>query len=146
MSHWTVERKETLESKATQRELLAEGVRSHVKKTLEDLLEMILEEQRKERSRYGPFQRNGFYMRTLGTAYGVIEQLAVPRVRSGRFEHNMFAPFQRRDQDLDLFLTKLFLQGESYRDLQRFSNVVRSGIAPRGFAQKRNSLVCVQVR
>jgi transposase-like protein len=53
--------------------------------------------------------RNGSYKRSLGTRFGSIEDLLVPRLREGALLHSLFAPYQQRTDDVDKALGTLFL-------------------------------------
>jgi putative transposase len=71
-------------------------------------------ERTSERKTY----RNGTYRRSLGTRFGTIEDLLVPRFREGALLHSLFAPYQQRTDDLDKALGTLFLNGISTHKLK----------------------------
>ena len=62
--------------------------------------------------------RNGSYKRSLGTRFGSIENLLVPRLREGALLHSLFAPYQQRTDDVDKALGTLFLNGISTHKLK----------------------------
>lgn len=62
--------------------------------------------------------RNGTYRRSLGTRFGTIEDLLVPRFREGALMHSLFAPYQQRTDDVDKALGTLFLNGISTHKLK----------------------------
>lgn len=57
-------------------------------------------------------QRNGTYLRDLGTTQGVIEDLVVPRTRNG-FHSQLFERYQRRMAELDEAICSMFVRGVS---------------------------------
>lgn len=62
--------------------------------------------------------RNGNYQRSLGTRFGTIENLLIPRLREGAVLHSLFAPYQQRTDDVDKALGTLFLNGISTHKLK----------------------------
>jgi len=62
--------------------------------------------------------RNGIYRRSLGTRFGTIENLLIPRFREGALMHSLFAPYQQRTDDVDKALGTLFLNGISTHKLK----------------------------
>jgi putative transposase len=59
--------------------------------------------------------RNGFYSRTLLTSFGWINRLRVPRLRSGNKPFSVLRRYQRRCQDVDALVLRLFLAGVATR-------------------------------
>lgn len=59
--------------------------------------------------------RNGHYFRTLLTSFGWINRLNVPRLRSGSFRPRLLSRYQRRCQDVDKLVLRMFLAGVSTR-------------------------------
>jgi putative transposase len=59
--------------------------------------------------------RNGFYHRTLLTSFGWINRLCVPRLRSGNRPFSVLRRYQRRCQDVDALVLRMFLAGVSTR-------------------------------
>jgi transposase-like protein len=57
--------------------------------------------------------RNGFYTRDLGTTAGVIEDLAVPRDREGKFHSQVFERFARYEPQVEEGLRDMFVAGVS---------------------------------
>ncbi len=90
------------------------------------LIEMFLElefEEYRDKIRDSKYrQRNGYYMRNLLTSYGLIENIRVPRFRNMKFHTILFNKWQRSWSEVENFKTKLFIQGESYRDIKRIAN------------------------
>jgi putative transposase len=62
--------------------------------------------------------RNGNYRRSLGTRFGTLENLLIPRFREGAVAHSLFAPYQQRTDDVDKALGTLFLNGISTHKLK----------------------------
>jgi len=86
--------------------------------TLEE--EMIQYQQRKpyQRSVERIDYRNGYYTRNMDTAFGPIEQIKVPRSRSGLFEPSMFDRYQRRQESVNQSIINCFLLGVSTRNVK----------------------------
>ncbi len=61
--------------------------------------------------------RNGFYNRSLLTVFGLIEDLAVPRPRSGGYTPSIFEKHERRERKLNQLMTECFWRGISTRDM-----------------------------
>ena len=86
------------------RELMSEKIRGAIRLTMMETLEMELEAYigagRYERKASRRDHRIGHRKRDLGTNYGVIEDLPVPRTRGG-FQTQLFEKYQRRQAELD---------------------------------------------
>ena len=93
----------------------------HVKSFLKELLEKLMQEERKmflEESEND--KGNGYYQRDLLTAYGEIKDLEVPRVRSGGFYPKML-PYRRRAWfDIGKIVYVMHMTGSSVRDIRNF--------------------------
>jgi putative transposase len=61
--------------------------------------------------------RNGYYPRNLITNFGSIEQIQVPRLRSGAYESRVFERYQRFQPRVENFLLNAFLSGISTRNV-----------------------------
>jgi len=61
--------------------------------------------------------RNGYYYRDLGTSFGEVKDLKVPRTRKGGYQAQFFEPYQRRWQRVDDWIRDLFISGVSTRDV-----------------------------
>lgn len=100
-----------------------------VRKGLKVLLESLLKEDvagalgagryRRARGRKG--YRNGKYLRDLLCKFGLIEDLAVPRIREGEIEYRLFEKYQRRQWEVDSAFGRLFLAGVSTHKLKKLS-------------------------
>lgn len=82
--------------------------------------EMIQYQQRKpyQRSLDRVDYRNGYYTRNMDTAFGPIEQIKIPRSRSGLFEPSMFNRYQRRQESVNQSIVNCFLLGVSTRNVK----------------------------
>lgn len=82
--------------------------------------EMIQYQQRKpyQRSPERVDYRNGYYTRNMDTAFGPIEQIKVPRSRSGLFEPSIFNRYQRRQESVNQSIINCFLLGVSTRNVK----------------------------
>lgn len=93
-----------------------------LKKFLEDMMENEITEQvkakRYQRSQVRNGYRGGHYLRDLVTRYGLIEDLRVPRLAEGPAELHLFDKYQRRRDDVDAAIGRLFLAGVSTRRLR----------------------------
>lgn len=104
------------ERQATLHELLQERMRLAIRHTLitvleeevEGFIQAALYQRTPERRDY----RNGHYPRNLGTTVGELEDLPVPRTRSG-FRTALFERYQRRQTELDELMGEMFVQGVS---------------------------------
>lgn len=73
--------------------------------------------------------RNGYYTRDLETGLGVLEQLRVPRCRSGGFQPSLFERYRRRRKEVEGFVRTLFFLGVSTRGVSEALEVLL-GFAP----------------
>lgn len=85
---------------------------------MEEELDSHLEAARYESTPRRRGYRNGHYRRKLSTRYGLIKDLEVPRAEGKGAEFKVFDRYQRRRQDVEMALGKLFLQGVSTRRLR----------------------------
>lgn len=90
-----------------------------IKELIENILEYEFEQQRKLYKPKSYRQRNGYYKRSLVTEYGLITDIKVPRFRGIKFLNSFFGPWQRRVKMVEDFVTQIFVQGHSYRDIRR---------------------------
>lgn len=77
-----------------------------------------------ERSDY----RNGYYLRTLLLAHGVIPDLRVPRTRSGDFQSELLPRYTRHVETFDQEVQELVLSGVSMRKVSRFLKKLLGGV------------------
>lgn len=86
--------------------------------TLEE--EMIQYQQRKpyQRTTERIDYRNGYYTRDMDTSFGSIENIKVPRSRSGLFKPSMFEKYQRRQKSVNESIINCFLLGVSTRNVK----------------------------
>ena len=86
--------------------------------SLED--EMIRYQQRESYQRTSDRldYRNGHYSRNMDTAFGPIENIQVPRSRSGLFRPSMFNKYQRRQESVNQSIINCFLLGVSTRNVK----------------------------
>ena len=86
--------------------------------SLEAEFEKFMDLSPYERSSSRITYRNGFYRRSLDTVYGIIEDLKVPRDRSGKFQTQVFERYGRREAALNRLITECFWRGISTRDMK----------------------------
>lgn len=90
------------------------------------VFEITLEEEMTQYQQRKPYQRspervdyrNGYYTRNMDTAFGPIEQIKVPRSRSGLFEPSIFNRYQRRQESVNQSIVNCFLLGVSTRNVK----------------------------
>ena len=105
--------------------LIAAILNKGLKKFLENMMESEVTEQVKAKryerslSRYG--YRGGHYFRDLVTRYGLVEDLRIPRLAEGPADLHLFDKYQRRRDDVDAAIGRLFLAGVSTRRLRALS-------------------------
>ncbi len=99
--------------------LLKPMIKDFVKYLIETILETKIEYERSKAAIKKNWYRNGYYQRHLLTTFGLIENIKVPRLRNMVYENGIFQKWQRRLEDVDRFIIKIFTQGESYRDIKR---------------------------
>lgn len=104
------------ENQETIRDLLQEKMKLAVRYTLIEALEeevqTYIQAARYERNPSRQDQRNGTYVRNLGTAMGELEELPVPRTRKG-FRTQLFERYKRRQAELDDSICEMFVYGVS---------------------------------
>ena len=62
--------------------------------------------------------RNGYYQRNFDTAFGPIENIAIPRSRTGLFKPTIFEKYQRRQDCVNQSIINCFLLGVSTRNVK----------------------------
>lgn len=82
-----------------------------------------------ERSASRRGQRNGTYTRSLGTAFGQLTDLAVPRSREGQFRTQLFGCYQRRQAEVDSAIAEMFIRGVSTAQVGQVLELL-NGLAP----------------
>jgi putative transposase len=74
-------------------------------------------------------QRNGSYGRSLGTAFGLLADLQVPRTRDGLFRTQLFERYQRRQPEVDTAIAEMFVRGVSTSQVGQVLETL-NGLAP----------------
>jgi transposase-like protein len=101
------------------------SLRQYLKALIESMLktelEAYLDAKPYERSEGRKDYRNGSYGRSLGTKHGTIEEVRVPRTRSGDFEPKVFERYERRNKNVNELIGTLFLNGISTRKLEKIA-------------------------
>ena len=105
--------------------LIATILNKGLKKFLENLMEGEVTQQVKakkyERNQDRQGYRGGHYLRDLLTRYGLVEDLRVPRLAGMPSDLHIFDKYQRRRDDVDAAIGRLFLAGVSTRRLRALS-------------------------
>lgn len=86
--------------------------------TLEDEMIQYTQSQKHQRTDQRLDYRNGHYVRNFDTAFGPIENIQVPRSRSGLFEPTIFDKYQRRQDCVNQSIINCFLLGVSTRNVK----------------------------
>lgn len=102
-----------------------QNIKFHVRHLLKDVMHLTMDwemTQYTQRERYKRTNtwsdyRNGYYLRNLDTELGPINELKVPRSRSGLFKTNIFKHYQRRQEKVNESIMNVFLCGVSTRDV-----------------------------
>jgi len=102
-----------------------QNIKIHVRSLLKDVMhfsmgwEMTQYTQRERYKRTDNWldYRNGYYQRSLDTELGPINELRVPRSRSGLFKTKVFKRYQRRQEKVNEAIMNVFLYGVSTRDV-----------------------------
>jgi putative transposase len=100
-------------------------IKRHTRSLLKDALELaMLDEmarymhrQRYQRTENRIDYRNGYYERSLDTELGPLDNLLVPRSRTGLFKTQTFDRYQRRQRAVNETICNVFLAGVSTRDV-----------------------------
>lgn len=101
-------------------------INQFAKSMTKNFFEITLEEEMIQYQQRKPYQRasdrldyrNGYYSRNMDTAFGPIENIKVPRSRSGFFQPSMFNKYQRRQESVNQSIINCFLLGVSTRNVK----------------------------
>lgn len=107
---------------------LRAGVRAVIEQILQEEMSEHLQAQHRERIASRRGQRNGSYSRDLITPVGKVEQLQVPRARSGEFLTEVFDRYQRMTGNVEEAVLEMYLQGVSTRKVAEVTSAL-SGVA-----------------
>ena len=86
--------------------------------TLEEEMIQYMRTEKNQRNAQRLDYRNGHYTRDMDTAFGPIENISVPRSRSGLFTPSMFNKYQRRQDSVNQSIINCFLSGVSTRNVK----------------------------
>lgn len=86
--------------------------------TLEEEMIQYIGSQKSQRIQNRIDYRNGYYNRNFDTTFGPIENIKVPRSRSGLFQPSMFNKYQRRQESVNQSIINCFLLGVSTRNVK----------------------------
>lgn len=86
--------------------------------SLEEEMIQYIQAEKHQRTDQRLDQRNGYYYRNFDTAFGPVEDIGVPRSRSGLFEPSMFNKYQRRQESVNQSIINCFLLGVSTRNVK----------------------------
>lgn len=91
--------------------------KSFIEDTLDEEMTQYQQRESYQRTKEHLDYRNGYYQRDLDTTLGPIENIAVPRSRSGLFKPTVFEQYQRRQKTVDDVICSAFLRGISTREV-----------------------------
>ena len=94
------------------KERLRQAVRVALISILEEEVTAFIGAKPYERSQERRDQRNGYYHRDLETTVGYLEDLPIPRTRSGH-QTQVFERYHRRRDELDSAISEMFVKGVS---------------------------------
>lgn len=86
--------------------------------TLEEEMIQYMQSEKSQRIDGRVDYRNGHYTRNMDTSFGSIENIKVPRSRSGLFKPSMFKKYQRRQESVNQSIINCFLLGVSTRNVK----------------------------
>jgi putative transposase len=136
------ENKVKFQIKSTREIGFVEAILGLIKTYIEEFLEIEFEQFRKGYKEKSVRQRNGYYRRSLVTEFGLIKEIKVPRYRAVVFINSLFGKWQRRRDKVDEIVTKMFLQGESCRDIRRiFREIYRDSLAISSISRITNKML-----
>jgi putative transposase len=99
--------------------LLRKLVEKEILERMKEVLETIGKEERKAYQEEHEVRANGYYQRDLLTPMGAIEDLQVPRVRTGDFHPCFLEPHERHLFKLEELIYAMYAGGLSTRDISR---------------------------
>lgn len=113
------------------REFVLKNARKHLERMLEVEFRREVGCGRYKRTERRNDRRNGYYSRGLMTLYGWLEELKVPRMRSGGWRSGILGRYCRRSAGLDRLILEGFLLGHSTRKTARlFKRTYGGSISP----------------
>jgi putative transposase len=86
--------------------------------TLEEEMIQYMQTEKNQRNAQRLDYRNGHYTRNMDTAFGPVENIKIPRARSGLFSPSMFNKYQRRQEAVNQSIINCFLLGVSTRNVK----------------------------
>ena len=106
---------------------VGDELKRQVRKIMKELLEEMMLGERQEYLRDAENDKgNGFYSRELLTSIGPLEDLHVPRSRTGNFKSEIIPERRRTLFDLEEIVFSMYTNGSSTRDIENFVSRVYS--------------------
>ena len=87
-----------------------------VRKTVKEFMESLMKGEIQAYLEENNGSRNGYYERDLGTRYGKINDLKIPRDRNKEFQTALFEKYQR-NVDIDDLVVSMYSNGISTRKM-----------------------------
>ncbi len=114
LQEWWSEVKENFWQEDAKPKVL-ELVKELMRSTIEEDLELYTQAQHQAQVERYKLYRNGYYQRTLVTQFGYVNDLQVPRLRSGGFKTKVFKRYHRFENIVEDLIMDIFLEGVSTR-------------------------------
>ena len=92
--------------------------------TIQDEFEKFIGAAPFQRSDDRSDSRNGVRYRDFDTRFGVIEDIAIPRARKGRFIPQLFHRWKRRETKITRAMADLFINGISTRKVKKITKAI----------------------
>ncbi len=92
--------------------------------TINDEFETFIGAAPYQRSDDRTDSRNGFRYRTFETRFGVINDIAIPRSRTGRFIPKLFTRWKRRENKITRAIADMFVNGISTRKVKKITKAI----------------------
>ena len=103
---------------------LREMARITIINTIQDEFEKFIGAAPYQRSDDRTDSRNGLRYRDFDTRFGVIENIAIPRARKGRFIPQLFRRWKRRETKITRAIADLFINGISTRKVKKITHAI----------------------
>ena len=103
---------------------LRDIARITIMNTIEDEFEKFIGAAPYQRSDDRTDSRNGVRYRAFDTRFGVIEDIAIPRARKGRFIPQLFSRWTRRETKITRAIADLFINGISTRKVKKITKAI----------------------
>ena len=109
-----------------------EFVEQHIRKLVRIIFIRVIDHEFEQFMGVAPYERsnargdyrNGVRFRNFETAFGVIEDIPIPRARRGSFFPSIFQRWQRRERKITRAIADLFIHGISTRKIKKITKAI----------------------